>query len=445
MGPGRRVPDGGQESGCAAKADAGRVEPRGPRLYRARRACVSAARRRCPRRTRRRDGRSRSCPSVLVGAQVDDRRRRARQLAAVEHEVGGGADPLRARPRARARRARPSRWRSTAAPASARRPARPARPASAGTRRPSVAGSGPQASGKRPCGLGSSSVTAPGSSASSARARARAELGQRGERELEVEEHDRGRLLGAPALEEVQLRDRLAVVGLAGQPVDRVGREHGDAADRDAAAERLGVGGGDHRRPLTTRSMPARSGATPTSAKPARAQRRGHGGRLPGADLEREQPRRRRGRGGDQAVDDVEPVGAGEQRVARLVARDLGRQRARRPRRRAGWRAPRRRRPRRRAGRPARKATSSPSRAGVGARHGERVGAQRRWRRTSRSGRSSLSASATAPLPVPTSTTRAPAGSSSAASTSSSVSGRGTSTRASTRRSRRRKPFVPTM
>ena len=64
---------------------------------------------------------------ALPGAQVDDGRRRARQLAAVEDEVGGARGCARARRRAARVRRRPRRSRSTAAPASAPRRAARAR------------------------------------------------------------------------------------------------------------------------------------------------------------------------------------------------------------------------------------------------------------------------------------------------------------------------------
>ncbi len=180
----------------------------------------------------------------------------------------------------------------------AHRTQRPASPRRAGTRRPSVCGSGPHASGKRRSGLGSSAVTPPGSSRSSSDARARLELRERGERQLGVEEHDRGGLVGAAALERVEARDGLARVRLARQAVDGVGGEHGDAADADAAGERLGVGRAQHqRRPTTTRSMPGEVRDRLRLAEAGRAHDLRDRLGLPGADLEREQ-RRARGRGG---------------------------------------------------------------------------------------------------------------------------------------------------
>ena len=107
------------------------------------------------------------CRSVLVRAQVDHRRRRAGQLAAVEHEIGPARGCPPGRRRAAARRPRRRGWPSSGA----RGRATAASGGTSGTRRPSVPGSGPQASGKRPAGLGSSSVTPPGRGASSARVR----------------------------------------------------------------------------------------------------------------------------------------------------------------------------------------------------------------------------------------------------------------------------------
>ena len=132
-------------------------------------------------------------------------------------------------------------------------------------------GSAPQASGKRRAGLGTSSVTAPGSSALERRARARAELGQRGERRASGEEHDRGGLVRRAALELVQaLRRRARPRGR------RRARRPCRREDRDAAARR-----GSARGARASRGV---SGVMP----PRRARcRRGRGGAPP-----RRSPRR---------------------------------------------------------------------------------------------------------------------------------------------------------
>ena len=133
-----------------------------------------------------------------VVAQVDHRRGRAGQLAAVEHEVGAVAQVARARPRARARRARRRGWRWTAAAGAARRRA----PRAAGQPRHAQAerATGPAAqarAGSARSRLGSSSVTAPGSSASSAARSRRSSSGSAPSARSSVEEHDRGRALPA--------------------------------------------------------------------------------------------------------------------------------------------------------------------------------------------------------------------------------------------------------
>src|SRR4051794_19661041 len=195
---------------------------------------------------------------ALPRPQVDDGRRRAGQRAAVEDEVGGAADALGDRlERARVGAARVVGARLQDRPADAgggRERLRPRRHAQA-----ERVGVRPAREREAPVRVGQQQRDRAGHERLDRRAGARPELGERRERELGVEEHHRRRLLGPAALEEVQLRDRLAVVGLARQAVDGVGREQGHPADRDAAAERLGVGRRDHRRPTTTRSIPVRS------------------------------------------------------------------------------------------------------------------------------------------------------------------------------------------
>ena len=71
----------------------------------------------------------------------------------------------------------------------------------------------------------------------------------------------------------------------------------------------------DHH-PLDAARGRARSGI---ASKPAARDQRGDGGRLPGADLQREQPHRPRSRAScvEQRADHLQPVGAGEQRLGR--------------------------------------------------------------------------------------------------------------------------------
>ena len=265
------------------------------------------------------------------------------------------------------------------------------------------------------------------------RARARAQLGQRGDRELGVEEHHRARLARRPPLERVHPLDRRGALGVAREPVDGVGREHRHAARGDAAPRSVTSDAAD--------DDPLVAGEVAHELDVPRGHERGDRSGLPGADLQREE--RDAVAAGDQPADDVEPVVAAEQRLARLEARRRAAA-GRRRRRRAGWRRRRRRSPAGRAGRRGANSTSSPSRSAF-ARATSRAPAEMSVPTTARSGRSSFSASAIAPEPVPTSATRAPSGSDSAASTTCSVSGRGTSTRGSTASSIVRKPFSPRM
>ena len=122
---------------------------------------------------------------ALVERQVDDRGRR--RPAAHRRRSRGPRPRGWARPRPRAGAAS-----APAGAVGARLEHRPASgPVEAGTRRPRRSGSGPHASGKRRAGFGTSSVTGPGSRRRSADARALAQLGQRCERQVEIEEHHR--------------------------------------------------------------------------------------------------------------------------------------------------------------------------------------------------------------------------------------------------------------
>ena len=131
-------------------------------------------------------------PVELEAAQVDDGRRRARQLAAVEHEVRALADRSRAPPRAPrvgpagdvggALQHRPAHAASAPSGSRQARAGRAVRVRPAGERVAARAGSAAAASPR------------PAAAAPAARACA-AELRQRGERELGVEEHHRARLV----------------------------------------------------------------------------------------------------------------------------------------------------------------------------------------------------------------------------------------------------------
>ena len=351
-------------------------------------------------------------PVALVAAQVDHRRRRAR-----------AARRRRGRGRRRARMC--SGTSSSAARVGAAGDVRAGlqhRPAHVGAARASAGGQRghPQAERRRVGPAGQREAAAPGWAAAASRRRAaarrsaparpRAELGQRRQRELEGEEHHRRGLVRRAALEHVEPLDGL-LGRRARRPARRRCRPGRRRRRRPRCSARRSAASAGASSPRGHHPLDARRGRAALGAREARGARELlDGERLAVADLEREEAGAALAGLRHQPADDVEPVEPGEQRARRLVARDLGRQRARRPRRRAGWRRRRRPRPRRRAGRRCTNATSSPSRARVGARHGERVRADV-GRRDARSGRSSLSASATAPLPVPTSTTRAPCGS----------------------------------
>ena len=264
-------------------------------------------------------------PVVLVAPQVDHRRGDPGQLAAVDHAGRPrAASPRAPRPAAAPRRRRPG-WRSTAAPATARpQAAAPRAPAA-----PSVDGSSPQASGNRRARVGQQhaspprAAAAPAPTGSAARAPAAPPAPARGRRTSPPT------ACPAAALERVQPLDGDRVLGVAGQAVDGVGREHGDPADRHAALERRGVRPALTPRPTTTRSWPARSRthARPRRSRPSRssaATAAACAGPISSAD----QPRSRPAADRHQPADHIEPVGAGEQRRGRLVARDLRGQRS---------------------------------------------------------------------------------------------------------------------
>ena len=231
-----------------------------------------------PHMTRRRSGTASGAPRSARA-----RRRHPRARPATRRRPRSRAG----RPRSRACRAArpPSITRSTAARSSAgtsgtdRGSGPPARFAldcstghrteasagTAGTRSPSVPGSLPQASARRPAGFGTSTVTAPGSSRAIAPRVRSPELGQRVQRALEIEEHHRRWLVEAPPLQQVQPLDREAVVRIAGQAVHGVGGEQRDPAVADAALERLGVASPPRRRPRA-RGRPGRGGSGPTNS-----------------------------------------------------------------------------------------------------------------------------------------------------------------------------------
>ena len=187
-----------------------------------------------PRARPRRPARTVQAPLVLVAAQVDDGRRRARQLAAVEHEVGAGADrlgdvgePPRVGAAGRVGRALQHRDR-----------ARPRASGTSGTRRPSVVRV--RAAGEREAAarVRQQQRDGAGQQPLERRARARAESGSAASAGAEREEHDRRRLVRRAALERVEPLDRRGRLGVAREPVDRVGREHDHAAVGDGVLER---------------------------------------------------------------------------------------------------------------------------------------------------------------------------------------------------------------
>ena len=113
--------------------------------------------------------------------------------------------------------------------------------------------------------------------------------------------------------------------GIAREPVDRVGREHGHAAGRDAALERA-----SRRRspsaPTTTRSCPARSRRHARPSRETRAVEPAGDRAPPGEpDLERHQRHLRRTIVSSRRIRS-RPSGPANSASVRLVARDLGRQ-----------------------------------------------------------------------------------------------------------------------
>ena len=373
----------------------------------------------------RRPARSdRPLAGLLEPAQVDHRRRRPRQLARVQ-------DKVRPRPDRRGHLLDApcvGRRRSTLADdcrTTHRAPRQQRHGGHAQARAPS-----PPASGNRPRGFGSSSVTPAGQQPRHQRPGTRAELRQRGDREPGVEEHHRARLVRRPPLERVHPLDRRGALGVAREPVDGVRGEHRHAARGDAGLELSGA----QRRPSRgrrSRARPRRPTRLISAATAAACPAPTSSARNGTSDGLLHQP-----------PDDVEPVLAAEQRAARLephvgrqpvARRDVGRvgddgvgferrRAGRRGRTRRRGRAARRSRARRR-GRPRRS----------------------RWRPpTDPAARPSVPARSR-----PTRCRRRPparrAGSDKAASTTNSVSGRGTSTRGSTLSISRRNPFSPRM
>ena len=173
------------------------------------------------------------------------------------------ARPRRRRPRA-APRPRPSvRARLQDGPAHRAQRSQPARPAAARASR------APRAYRRRRAGSGARGSAAAASRRRAAAARARrgcaaGQLGQRRQRELELEEHDRGGPIRPAPLERVEPRHPLARVGLGGEPVDGVGGKQRDAANGDAALEAS-------RPPRRVTATPAPT--VDASASPARSER----------------------------------------------------------------------------------------------------------------------------------------------------------------------------
>ena len=166
---------------------------------------------------------------------------------------------------------------------------------------------------------------------------ARAEPGDQLPHRQRREVHDRRGLALVATLEAVDPRDRAGVERVAGEAVEAVGGEDGDAAGGDAALQgRAGdVGGAGldrddlggsaraHRSPSTTRSIPARSRRVSIAREPGLPQQLRHRRRLPLPHLERQRGRAWRMR-----------------RTARRRASSAGSRRGRRGRRAAPRAAP---------------------------------------------------------------------------------------------------------
>ena len=191
----------------------------------------------------------------LVVAQVDDRRRRRR---AARPPSSSRATPARmpAGTSSRRRASGPPAWLAEDCRTATRAPSSGV---PAGTRTPST--SPPPAQREPVLRVGEQERHAAREQRRGRRARARTEPGERRQRHAGVEEHDRGGLVGRAALERVQARHRSCVLGVAGQPVDRVGREERDAAARGCSP----------RRRLTTgRPPPGRCPRGPPRPRPRR-------------------------------------------------------------------------------------------------------------------------------------------------------------------------------
>ncbi len=117
--------------------------------------------------------------------------------------------------------------------------------------------------GSDAAGLGTSSVSGPGSSATNAARVRGAELGQRRERHLHRGKRDRRGLAGGPSLQREQPRHRGRVLDVRADPVDGVGGDHGDAAGRDHRTEARRCA---QRRATSARTIRARSRWWATSA-----------------------------------------------------------------------------------------------------------------------------------------------------------------------------------
>ena len=113
-------------------------------------------------------------------------------------------------------------------------------------------------------GIGQQQRQRPGQQRVDRGLRARPAVAERGVCRRAVEEHHRRRLVRPPALERVEARHRLAGIGVAGQPVHGVGREHRHSAVAYAAVEGLDVL--RRHRATTTRGMPAMSSRASTVA-----------------------------------------------------------------------------------------------------------------------------------------------------------------------------------
>src|SRR5829696_5006360 len=205
----------------------------------------------------------------LIGREVDHRRRSARQLPPVEHQVHARAHALvDVRDAAGIRLARAVRARLEHRPADGRE----RRELTLELRDAQTQALGRGTAGERiPMrGVQQHERERPGEQPLDRRPGALTHLRQRGERRAELEEHHGGRRVGRASLQAVEPIHALARLRLGRESVDRVGGEDRHAPDRDAPFEGFDVLRRHGARPTVIRSQSARSGYDTASSSISR-------------------------------------------------------------------------------------------------------------------------------------------------------------------------------